>query len=168
MARPSPFIVDVSDLRKDVGRVRPVRLSALVEWGAESSMTTPAAPLDADLELQSISGGVMANGRVAFEVEYRCTRCLKEWSSKEETAISQLFGDDPDAEYQPSGDEIDLEPMLRDEVVLAMPLRPLCRNDCAGLCPTCGADLNTGSCPGHEEATSSPFAGLREMLETQE
>ena len=168
MAESSTFVVDISDLLRDVGRTRPVRVAATVEWGTEFAMTSSGSPLEADLELQSISGGVMSNGRVAFEVEFRCSRCLTEWRSPQETRISQLFGNDPDAEYQLSGDNLDLEPMLRDEVILAMPLRPLCRDDCAGLCPNCGADLNEGSCPGHEEATSSPFAGLREMLETQE
>ncbi|MDH3471188.1 MAG: DUF177 domain-containing protein [Acidimicrobiia bacterium] len=168
MAESSPFIVDASDLLKDVGRTRPVQISASVEWGTEFVKTPADSPLQADLELQSISGGVMTNGRVAFEAEFSCSRCLTERRLPQEIRITQLFGDDPDAEYQLSGEDIDLEPMLRDEVVLAMPLRPLCRDDCAGLCPSCGADLNEGSCPGHEEATSSPFAELREMLETQE
>ncbi len=58
-------------------------------------------------------------------------------------------------------------PDLRDfdAVLLALPLRPLCRPDCLGLCGVCGADLNTGSCPGHGEAAASPFTVLRDLLE---
>lgn len=164
----SPFTIDVADLRKDVGRQRPAKVEVSVEWGTDSTVTVADVPLRAELELQSISGGVMVTGEARFTTTNRCDRCLTEWTSHGQIRVAQLYGDDPDAEYLIEGDELDLEPMLRDEVVLSMPLRPVCREDCAGLCPTCGADLNTGDCSGHEDTPSSPFAGLRELLETQE
>ncbi len=63
---------------------------------------------------------------------------------------------------------IDLESPIRDEVGLALPLKPLCRDDCLGLCPTCGTDLNTEPCEGHEDLSSSPFAVLEQFLDPQD
>jgi uncharacterized protein len=120
-------------------------------------------PLVADLTLEGTSGGVYAKGRVEAVVRYTCTRCLSEWSETVSVDIAEIIGGDGD--YPLDGDEVDLEAPLRDAVVLALPLLPLCRADCLGLCSTCGADLNTGSCPGHDDEPESPFAALRHLLE---
>jgi uncharacterized protein len=78
-----------------------------------------------------------------------------------------LFGIEPDEDRLPieRGGHIDLEPVVRDEVGLALPLVPLCREDCLGLCPTCGTDLNTAPCSGHADEIESPFSALRQLLE---
>jgi len=60
---------------------------------------------------------------------------------------------------------IDLGQTLRDEASLAIPLVPVCRPDCKGLCPTCGSDLNTDPCSGHADESTSPFGALRHLLE---
>ena len=79
-------------------------------------------------------------------------------------AVNELVGGE-DPEYPLDQDVADLEPVLRDAVLLTFPLLPLCDPECRGLCATCGADLNTGACPGHEEMTESPFTVLRGLLE---
>ncbi len=56
-------------------------------------------------------------------------------------------------------------PIIRDEVSLALPLVPLCKKDCLGLCPTCGTDLNTAPCSGHADESDSPFSALQQLLE---
>ncbi len=125
----------------------------------------PQVPLRADLVLEGASGGIVARGRVSVVARHTCRRCLTEWSEPLEVEIFEMLGSDPEAEYRLSGDEADLEVLLRDAVLLTLPLRPLCRPDCLGLCGVCGADLNTGSCPGHGEASPSPFTVLRDLLE---
>jgi uncharacterized protein len=60
----------------------------------------------------------------------------------------------------------DLETPIRDAVLLAVPVGPTCKPDCLGLCATCGGDLNTGACPGHDEEGDSPFASLRELFDS--
>ena len=145
----SPLRVLVSDLLHQLGRVRPVQLEARVDWALESSRVDPETPLRADLVLEGASGGISVRGRVSVVVWHTCRRCLAEWSEPLEVEIFEVLGGGPEADYQLAGDEADLEGPLRDAVLLAVPLRPLCRPDCLGLCGVCGADLNTGSCPGH-------------------
>ena len=164
MPRP-PLRLVVSDLLHQPGWPRPVQLEARVEWALESSRVDPQTPLRADLVLEGASGGILARGRVAVVARHTCRRCLTEWSEPLEVGVFEMLGSEPEAEYPLAGDEADLEVPLRDAVLLALPLRPLCRPDCLGLCGVCGADLNTGSCPGHGEAPASPFTVLRDLLE---
>jgi uncharacterized protein len=164
MPRP-PLRLLISDLLRQPGFQRPVQLEARVEWALEASRIDPQAPLRADLVLEGTSGGILVQGRVAVVARHICQRCLTEWSEPLEVEVFEMLGGDPEAEYSLARDEADLEPPLRDAVLLALPLRPLCRPDCLGLCGVCGADLNTGSCPGHGEAEASPFTVLRDLLE---
>lgn len=164
MAR-SPFRLVVADLLNQPGRRRPVDIEARVDWSLETSRVDPQVPLRADLVLEGAAGGVFARGRVSAAARHSCRRCLAEWSEPLEVAFAEMLGSDPEAEYRLSGDQADLEVPLRDAVLLALPLRPVCRPDCLGLCGVCGADLNTGSCPGHGEAPVSPFTVLRDLME---
>jgi uncharacterized protein len=160
-----PLRLLVSDLLRVPGRRRPVQVEAQVDWALESSRVDLTVPLRADLLLEGTSGGIFARGRVAVVARNTCRRCLAEWSEPVEVELLEVFGTDPESEYCLSGDEADLEPPLRDAVLLALPLRPLCRPDCLGLCSVCGADLNTGSCPGHDEEPDASFTALRDLLE---
>jgi uncharacterized protein len=159
-----PLRLLVSDLLREPGRRREVVLEAPVDWALELSRVEPSVPLRARLTLEGTSGGIVARGRVTVTVRHTCRRCLTEWTEPLEVNLLEVLAADPEAEYRLHGDEADLEPPLRDAVLLALPLRPDCRPDCRGLCAVCGGDLNTGSCPGHDEAPGSPFAPLRDLL----
>ncbi len=117
--------------------------------------------------LHGIDGGVMARFQVMAPIELVCTRCLTSWEETLEVTATQVFEREPDEDGYALGrdDTIDLTGPVRDEVALAIPVRPLCRPDCAGLCPTCGTDLNRDPCGGHEEPTSSPFAALQGLFD---
>ena len=78
-----------------------------------------------------------------------CRRCAVPVSGELEIAVSERFGVGPIAEddlYPITDDTIDLGPLVRDAIVLELPMAPLCRPDCRGLCPSCGADRNEGEC----------------------
>jgi len=121
-----------------------------------------------DIALRSLTDGVVARGRVRAVVDLTCTRCLTTWSQVLEVPVEAVFRQHPDE----SGDElpidsggwIDLGPVVHDEVALGIPERPVCREDCRGLCPTCGTDLNMEPCEGHGDTLESPFAALRELF----
>ena len=169
MPHASPFVFTVSDLLRRAGEEREERVEAVVDYGIELSRVSPDKPLVAEVMMRSISGGIMVEGTAAFDAVHRCHRCLTEWTEAVTARVGQLVtASDADSDYSLSADVIDLEPLIRDESTLALPLVPTCRDDCAGLCPICGADLNTGACSGHDEEPASPFAGLRDLLETQE
>jgi uncharacterized protein len=86
-------------------------------------------------------------------VRAACRRCLTDIAYPLETQVDVLFSADPDAADDPSVypleepvTEVDVRPAVREEVALAVSAFPLCREDCAGLCPRCGANLNLGPC----------------------
>lgn len=162
---PSAFRFVVSDLIGRLGERRSEALSARVDWGLELSRLVPDEPLIAEVAFEGASGGVFVTGVVSAVAEHTCHRCTRVWREQVEVAVAEMLETPADAEYPLDGEVADLEPPVRDAVLLALPLVPTCRPECRGLCARCGADLNTGACPGHEEESSSPFAGLRELLE---
>lgn len=92
-------------------------------------------------------------GHLSGSVRQECGRCLTGLEQRVESDIDAYFTNDPDAADEPqryplpaTGYALDLAPVVREELILAVPLFPLCREDCAGLCPECGADLNRGPC----------------------
>ncbi len=167
----SPFRFGVSDLLSHSGVERRERVEAVVDWAIELGRTSGDAPLVADLLLYAIPGGLMVQGEVRATVQLRCYRCTTPTRQTLTVPFRQLValaGADADADYLLEGDVVDTEPIIRDEVLLALPELPTCRDDCLGLCPTCGADLNTGACSGHDDESNSPFAELRDLLETKD
>jgi uncharacterized protein len=160
----SPFLIDVVALLTAPGSRRRVPIETPVEWGVEMSDVGPS--ISADLALESVAPGVVVRGPLDTTVTHRCHRCLVEWTEPLEIDVLETFGiADEGDDYPIVKEQIDLEPALRDATLLELPVSPTCKPDCLGLCSTCGADLNTGSCPGHDEEIDSPFAELRELLE---
>jgi uncharacterized protein len=159
-----PFSVLITDLIGTPGARRREQLSGPIRF--ETDLVTLIGDVDADLTLESMADGLLVRGEVGATVAYRCNRCLTEWEARETAPMVVVFGEEMDDEIHPIGREggIDLEPMVRDELSLALPLVPLCRKECRGLCPTCGSDLNREPCSGHPEESGSPFAALRDLL----
>lgn len=169
-ARRSPFSALVSDLLDSPGSRRRLRLQG--ELDMDLPQVERCGPVTAELELEATAGGVLARGGARAEAAVLCNRCLGEAPRMVRAELTHLFaapGADTD---QPVGYDsvqsdgwIDFGPLLRDEISLAFPLVTLCREECRGLCATCGTDLNVGECDGHKEETSSPFAELKTLLD---
>ena len=113
-----------------------------------------------DLRLESVSEGVLVSGAVQVTLAGECARCLDPLTEDLEVAIQQLFvypgrEVETDADDDEIGhlvdDYVDLEPLIRDAVVLALPLAPVCRDDCPGLCSECGARLADDPEHHHEQ-----------------
>lgn len=113
-----------------------------------------ASPVVVDGRIQaSGAGGYFWKGHIRGQVQAQCRRCLSDVALSVDTDVGLMFTSDPDLqddpsvhELPPSATQIDLVEYVREELALAVPVYPLCRANCAGLCPRCGADLNTGSC----------------------
>lgn len=111
--------------------------------------------------------GVQANFTAKAEADLACVRCLTTWVETVEIEGSQHFSKIPDEDgYALVGGEVDLNGPTTDELSLGIPAAPLCRPDCAGLCPICGTDLNMDPCDGHGEDCDSPFAALKDLFES--
>ena len=108
--------------------------------------------IDLDLRLESVVEGVLVTGTATVQLQGECARCLTDIEDDMSFELQELFfhpGREMVEDERLIHDEsVDLEGPLRDAVVLELPFMPLCRDDCRGLCPECGADLNDN--PDHE------------------
>ncbi len=161
----SPFRIPISDLLAETGRRRDVTVEASVDWGVELSRVEPEPPLCAHLTLESVPDGILVRGAVTARMRHTCHRCATEFGEDLTAEVTELLGGHPDDDYRLERDVADVEGPVRDALLLALPLVPTCREECAGLCSVCGADLNTGTCPGHDDEPDSPFAALRGLVE---
>lgn len=127
----------------------------------------PGSPVDLDLRLESVVEGVLVTGTAVVSLQGQCARCLEPIASPEEVDLQELYlypdkEPDDDEASRVDGELLDLEPLLRDTVVLDLPYTPLCRPDCAGLCPECGANLNDDPEHRHDDRVDPRWAGLTE------
>jgi uncharacterized protein len=129
------------------------------------------APLDLDLQLESATEGVLVTGMVTTTVAGECGRCLAPVTDEFAVEVFELFAypgsataetTDEDEVDRVVDDMIDVEPVVRDAVVLGLPLTPLCRPDCAGLCSTCGQRLDDLPAGHAHEVLDPRWAALTE------
>ena len=153
----------MSDLLSERGRRRDVRVIAPVDWSLEMSAPAEGGILEGDVTIEGINNGVYVRATATVPFHSVCHRCLTEWDHDLTVRVGEMVGEG--ADYELDVDVVDLEPLLRDAVLGALPDSLMCRFDCRGLCSVCGADLNAGDCPGHDEEPDSPFAALRDLLE---
>ena len=162
----------VANLRREPGLSRQVRVEGpLSDLGAVSVAVPEHADVVADLLLTSHPGGITASGTVSAPWRGECRRCGGPVAGEVVASVRERFapsagpaGADDDA-YPLVGDELDLEPLVRDAVVLELPLAPLCTAACLGLCPTCGANRNAEpcSCPAPTDSRWSVLDVLRDQ-----
>ena len=120
--------------------------------------------------------GVLVTGTASAALAGECVRCLEPVSDEMEVRFQELFvyddrDVDPDEELEVStlqDDLVDLEPLLRDAVVLALPFQPLCTEDCPGLCTTCGARLADDPDHAHDEPVDPRWAALGALTEPEQ
>jgi uncharacterized protein len=131
------------------------------------------ADVELDIRLEAVMEGVLVSGTARVPLSGECARCPEPFSSLVEVDFQELFvypdtrsgagaGDD---EYRMEGDLLDLEPVLRDAVVLALPLSPACRDDCPGLCAECGVRLAEAGPEHRHEAGDPRWSALQGLLD---
>lgn len=145
------FVFDTRALGKGPGEFKDEKRTVRAPDGLGSGLAlVPAgAHVALDLRFEAVSEGVLVTGSAVAPLTGECARCLDPLTSEVEVSFQELYRylpdpgeDDNDGEERfLDGDFLDLEPAFRDAVVLALPLSPLCREDCPGLCADCGAKL---------------------------
>lgn len=131
------------------------------------------AAIELDLRLESVMEGVLVSGTVTAPVSGECGRCLTPVSDTLTVRVQELYvypeastdHDQEDEVAQLQGDFLDLAPTLRDAVVLALPLNPLCQEDCQGLCATCGERLDDFPHDHRHDMTDARWGALSGLLE---
>jgi uncharacterized protein len=168
--RRSGLVLDTHELGRRAGAMKLVRTTAPApaDLGIAVIGVPPGSPVELDLRLESVIEGVLVTGTATVQVRGECVRCLGEVSDELEVDIQELFvypGSDAteDEASRLEGDLIDLEPLLRDGVVLDLPFQPLCREDCQGLCAVCGANLNLDPEHSHEASFDPRWEKLRRL-----
>ena len=141
----APLVLDTRELGRRPGSMRVVSrtLAAPAGWELELVRVPAGSTVELELRLESVLDGVLVTGTVHARVEADCGRCLEPATDSVDVDIQELYAYEPagDDDEQPLmvGDFIDVEPLVRDAVVLGLPLNPVCDDDCQGLCATCGA-----------------------------
>ncbi|MFE4538395.1 YceD family protein [Streptomyces scopuliridis] len=184
----NPLVFDTHELGRRPGALQKVTRSvpAPKDFGIAGVIGTPeGAPVELDLRLESVMEGVLVTGTARATAEGECVRCLEPLGQEVAADFQEMFSyhdaDDrgrtraepaADAEYSEDDDRLfiedglfDLEPVLRDAVVLALPMQPVCRETCAGLCSTCGIRLDENP-DHHHDAVDIRWAALQGLAET--
>lgn len=173
------MIFNVAQLIKSpIGTTQTVQLDSTDEFDLRQDGVESVGPIVGQVKLHRTNQGIYAAGTVTISVRLACTRCLLPFT----TTLAFPFREEfyptidvntglpvaaPDSEVAFPIDrhhELDMREALRQNALLAVPTRTLCREDCAGLCPQCGHDLNDGPCGCQPDASDDRFAPLRALL----
>jgi uncharacterized protein len=154
-----PFLVNVAAIRRSPGARRPEQrrgpIGGLAVTGSE---VVPGGEVAIDALLEVVNGGIVVIGTVTAPWVGECRRCLGQVRGEVAVNVREIYEprtagrevaqwiEAEEETYPLLGDQLDLQPLARDAVLLNLPLVPLCRDDCAGLCPVCGADRNDEAC----------------------
>ena len=166
-------MLDTRELGRRPGSQRRVAFSAPApaDLGIEVLRVPEGSPVEFDLRLEAVMEGVLVTGSAQAELVGECVRCLEEIHDEVVADFQELFAyeesdtaaDEDDDVSRLEGDLLDLEPLLRDAVVLSLPFQPLCQDDCPGLCAECGARLADDPGHQHDEAIDPRWARLQEL-----
>ncbi|WP_405592992.1 YceD family protein [Streptomyces sp. NBC_01190] len=177
-----PLVFDTHELGRRPGAMKKVSrtVPAPKDLGLADVIGVPeGATVELELRLESVLEGVLVTGTAHAPVTGECVRCLEPVRRELDAEFQEMFsypdadtrtarkdeaGDDAEDEdaLELEDDLFDLEPVLRDAVVLALPLQPVCRDDCPGLCSTCGARLADDP-DHHHEVTDIRWAALKDL-----
>jgi uncharacterized protein len=136
------------------------------------SGVTLAGPLDVDLTARQVGDGVFVRGRLRTTVRLACRRCLASVEQPVDDTVDMLFDvlgpdeEEVEGEVYPlpaRGDALDLRDAVREQLLLRAPEFVLCKEECRGLCPTCGTDLNQGECDCVPTPAESPWDALKNV-----
>jgi uncharacterized protein len=182
MVARSPLVVSTHELGRRPGAMRTLEsaMPAPDDLGTEVIRVPQGSDVDLDLRLEAVMDGVLVTGTARVPLAGECVRCLRDITDELTVDISELFyyaatkrslleDGDVEAEELPTldGELINLEPTVRDAVVLALPFQPLCRPDCGGLCAVCGERMDDLE-PGHHHEQLDPrWAALGSLLEEE-
>ncbi|MFI8002719.1 YceD family protein [Streptomyces sp. NPDC086010] len=183
----SPLVFDTRELGRRPGTQKRLTRTAEApkDLGIDGVVGVPEnAPLALDLRLESVMEGVLVTGTARATAEGECVRCLEPLTLEVEADFQEMFSypdaddrnrsrtadpvddaEDDEDRFFLEDDSFDLEPVLRDAVVLALPLQPVCKETCAGLCSECGIRLDENP-DHHHDVADIRWAALQGLVET--
>ena len=172
--QPGPLVLDTQVLGRRPGTEKSFELTveAPADLGHDVIGVPEGSPIVLELRLEAVVDGVLATGTASAHVVGECVRCLEEIDEELVVDFQELYvheptgtGEDADDEMVLEDELLDLEPVLRDAVVLALPLNPVCDPECPGLCAECGARLADDPDHTHGEAIDPRWAALSQIIQ---
>jgi uncharacterized protein len=149
------------------------RFGPIGELQVADSRVPEGSIADAEVALDAVDGGVEVTGTVSAPWTGECRRCLKPIEGQLHCRVREMYrprdpadtSDDDEETYPLHGEFLDLAPLVRDALILELPIAPVCREDCQGLCPTCGMDRNEGPCGCPDEVIDPRWSVLDILLD---
>lgn len=170
MSAPTPYVVNVRDLVHRPGELRERELdfAAPEKLGEGAASVAAGEPIHLDVRLEGLHDGILVSAEVDTVARAECVRCLDPVEIDVQVEFQELFAYSPDEafDFVVRDDQLDLEPVVRDAVVLSLPFQPVCRPDCPGLDPLTGERLPDGYERPAEEAHDPRWDAL-ESLRTE-
>jgi uncharacterized protein len=168
----NPYSIPVYDLVHQPGQHKELELELVApEKLGEGMIAVPAGSrLGLELRLEVLHDGILASGHVSTVAEGECVRCLTEIAEGVEVDFQELFAyaKDEAFDFEVHDDHVDLEPLVRDAVVLALPFQPVCRPDCPGLDPETGERLADHPDRKPREVTDPRWAALADFRASED
>ncbi|HTA09776.1 MAG TPA: YceD family protein [Streptosporangiaceae bacterium] len=169
----NPLVFDTRDLGPGTARTLTRTVPAPEHMGVELARVPAGADLELEVQLEGVAEGVLVTATVSGPLVGECARCLEPFTSAMKVRFQELFALGGDAELAdgPDADSyrldasglLDIDPALRDAIVLELPLSPLCEDGCPGLCVECGVRLAEAE-PGHgHEQRGTMWAALKDF-----
>jgi uncharacterized metal-binding protein YceD (DUF177 family) len=173
----NPWTIELRELGRRAGSMQELdrTLPAPDGWKVELIGVPAGAPVHLRLRLESVMEGVLVSGQADVPVTGSCARCLEPLEDTLELDLQELFAypgstteatSEEDEVRLATGETLDLEPMVRDAVVLALPLAPVCDENCSGLCVDCGQRLDDLPADHTHEVIDPRWAGLAGRFRT--
>jgi uncharacterized protein len=181
------LVFDTRTLGRQAGSAKTQQLTvpAPDDMRLELAWVPVGADMQLDVRFEAVTEGVLVTGSATAPLAGECARCLAPLATSVTASFRELYlytrdrhdrhdrfdenTEQDDEELHLDGDLLDLEPVLRDAVVLALPMSPLCREDCPGLCVECGVPLaDAGPGHGHEDAPDPRWAGLKQFSDNDQ
>jgi uncharacterized protein len=170
-----PLVVDTHEMGRQPGTERTLELTvqAPADMGYDVYAVPEGSTIGLELRLEAIMEGILATGTISARAVGECVRCLEPIDEPVVVGFQELYLFEAPSSQEESEEEdhvledemLDLEPVLRDAVVLALPHNPLCVPDCPGLCPECGARLADDPGHTHGEAIDPRWSALSQLAE---
>ncbi|WP_309694274.1 DUF177 domain-containing protein [Microbacterium foliorum] len=164
-----PFVLPVRDIVRKPGEMREHEFSVTLKdaWGEGIVSYEASSELDLDVRLESVHEGILVSGIVDAEYSGVCGRCLIDIVRPVEVEFQELFAypGEEETDFEVQDDHVDLETLVRDAAVLALPFQPVCQPDCPGLDPETGERLTASTDKEHAAPIDPRWSALQNITD---
>src|SRR3972149_4352123 len=139
-----------------------------VEFQETIKSDASSFPAQAQMKISKVGTELVINGKIEADVELQCSRCLKDFRNVLTVPVNVMYNPvenlKSEEKHELKVDELDLSDLVKEQIILNLPMKPLCNNSCKGICLQCGADLNSVNCSCSERGIDPRLEVLKKLL----